>query len=160
MTPVTTPVVTTETTTVTTTPGGNIQIIRIESEEGNWLLRGQTFHLRISYDTHPKNSGLSGIGVQIVLPNGIEYVGVDMKFNNNLFGGVTTNGNAVSFQYVDIMSTNWPGVDTPLDLMILELRTTEKFFGGELDINFSSTAAGFDGWTPGLELFFGMFNKF
>ena len=147
---VTTPVVT------TTIPEGNVQILRLESQEGNWFLRGQTFHLQISYDVSPTNNGLSGIGVQIVLPAGVDFVNADVQFNNNLFGGVTANGNTISFQYVDIMSTNWPGRNLPLDLMILKLQTNNAYNGGDVKINFSSTAAGYIGWSPGLTLYFGI----
>ena len=138
-------------------PPGQVQIIRLESQEGQYLQRGQTFHVQVNYDANPRETQLSGIGCQVTLPAGVTFVNANVQFNQNLFGGVTANGGIVSFQYADIFNTAWPGVDLPLDLMILELVTDDSFNGGNIEVGFSSAAAGYEGWSPGLRLHFGTF---
>ena len=92
-TPAVTPVATTTTVvdtttrqTTVTTDGQQRQILTFAPQDGTHLVVGQQFNVQLVYDTNPQNNALSGIGVQITMPAGVQFVDANVQFTNNIFG--------------------------------------------------------------------------
>ena len=135
---------------------------------------GQQFVVTVTYDVNNTNNKLSGLGFDIHFNDGeLRLDSVNPTLTTNLFGnpssGASLRSEDVSdndpntnkqlgWSYLDFLSS-WPNQTLPVTLGTLTFTTLAPFDGSNLNVTFSSTAAGYTGQANPLVLTLALSNQ-
>ena len=150
-----------------------LQIIGLSTPKTT-LEVGQQFVVTVTYDVNNTNNKLSGLGFDIHFNDGeLRLDSVNPTLTTNLFGnpssGASLRSEDVSdndpntnkqlgWSYLDFLSS-WPNQTLPVTLGTLTFTTLAPFDGSNLNVTFSSTAAGYTGQANPLVLTLALSNQ-
>jgi phospholipase/lecithinase/hemolysin/DNA-binding XRE family transcriptional regulator len=150
-----------------------LQIIGLSTPKTT-LEVGQQFVVTVTYDVNNTNNKLSGLGFDIHFNDGeLRLDSVNPTLTTNLFGnpssGASLRSEDVSdndpntnkqlgWSYLDFFSS-WPNQTLPVTLGTLTFTTLAPFDGSNLNVTFSSTAAGYTGQANPLVLTLALSNQ-
>ncbi|MDK2461689.1 putative Ig domain-containing protein, partial [Aphanizomenon sp. PH219] len=150
-----------------------LQIIGLSTPKTT-LEVGQQFVVTVTYDVNNTNNKLTGLGFDIHFNDGeLRLDSVNPTLTTNLFGnpssGASLRSEDVSdndpntnkqlgWSYLDLLSS-WPNQTLPVTLGTLTFTTLAPFDGSNLNVTFSSTAAGYTGQANPLVLTLALSNQ-
>ena len=150
-----------------------LQIIGLSTPKTT-LEVGQQFVVTVTYDVNNTNNKLTGLGFDIHFNDGeLRLDSVNPTSTTNLLGnpssGASLRSEDVSdndpntnkqlgWSYFDVLSS-WPNQTLPVTLGTLTFTTLAPFDGSNLNVTFSSTAAGYTGQANPLVLTLALSNQ-